>query len=915
MKRVDFAAIMQEPVSSPERTSKRQALKSFASKLKRSTSKRDSTVRCILIPCRICASLTISKGDRSYGNRRKSHLLDVPSVVVESEPNILAEWGNKKSSDLPRPSRDSVAGQYFVGNISKPSQKSPRSSPKQLSHDELVNYFAGAPEFDIRSLRPRVSYRWKLDEESGEPQDFIDVGHGTFEAATLRRRERTRQLRDLVAEDADNQIPMMEVPNMMSLNGREPGTIGLEYFLQMPLADSKRCAEYDDEAFRSKRQLLITSPEDLELRPLNLEYLIHRLNQINDSRRSKDGNEQREKMRGEQKAAELHTELFSNLLSEPEREEDDPPFTDVDAQVVALARVLVTTRLWYDFSLVEHRIRLGQILWPCTDYEDDLTAAFERQSMPTERDILLLQITLACELLIRVELSGFPTSGFSRKLRWDLVLAQRFLDSINIAPKISAEDESPYRNSVLSIATFVTARESLDEDRVDSLDESHAEPIMYPRHEKRQVAGLLKFAETLAWPHTEEIQERFAERVRRHSRGTFSVYGAPMGTPGQTAFGQGNYSAQQKRPQASRTCTAQSLQLLPASAYRADTFDLGGWLSRSWLTGFVLPGESTSHLLISTLLENSPAAVAALGDAANLYQGFVYKSRSYWSKSCVVGRVIAAANGATDCMGWISCSSAPVDQKDGWVNLEVKDLPSSSTPRITDSTALAADSAFVPSEKITVTDVEFTWPVDGFTVLGNEARYHGFSLLPTGTNFELRPTTPSDEPCTEAHLAPIPTSVAFLEFSTKRSSAPVKVTLPLLYDVHFISATPCFPNISRPSTPATIPASSKSRSGQHSRVASTKELPLPPTHPLHSSYALGVIPAATILADNFTDTIQLGEGTVVLDCRGTGELQLLARAWCAKVGENAVVGRVGKTCLGCCVREARGLGVKVVIRV
>ncbi|KAI5198918.1 hypothetical protein E4T39_06508 [Aureobasidium subglaciale] len=901
MKRVDFAAIMQEPVSSPERTSKRQALKSFASKLKRSTSKRDST------------------GDRSQGSRRRSHHLDVPSVVIESEPNILAEWGHKKSTDLPRPSRDSVAGQFFVGNISKSSQKSPRSSPKQLSHDELVNYFAGAPEFDIKSLRPRVSYRWKLDEESGEPQDFVDVGHGTFEAATLRRRERTKQLRDLVAEDADNQIPMMEVPNMMSLNGSEPGTIGLEYFLQMPLADSKRCAEDDDEALRSKRQMLITSPEDLELRPLDLDYLIHRLGQINNSRRSKDGDEHRERMRGEQKAAELHTELFSNLLSEPEREEDDPPFMDLDAQVVALARVLVTTRLWYDFSLVEHRIRLGQILWPCMDYDDDdgddLTALLETQSMPTERDMLLLQIALACELLIRVELTGFPTSGFSRKLRWDLVLAQRFLDSINIAPKISTEDESSYRNSVLSIATFVTARESTDEDRVDSRDESHAEPIMYPRHEKRQVAGLLKFAETLAWPHTEEIQERFAERVRRHSRGTFSVYGAPMGTPAQTALGQGNYFAQQKRPQASRTCTAQSLQLLPASAYRADTFDLGGWLSRSWLTGFVLPGESTSHLLISTLLENSPAAVAALGDAANLYQGFVYKSRSYWSKSCIVGRVIAAANGATDCMGWISCSSAPVDQKDGWVNLEVKDLPSSSTPRISDGTALAVDSAFVPGEKSTVTDVEFTWPVDGFTVLGNEARYHGFSLLPTGTNFELHPTTPSEESSAEAHLAPIPTAVAFLEFSTKRSSQPVKVTLPLLYDVHFISATPCFPNISRPSTPATNAPSTKSRSGRHSRVPSIKDLPLPPAHPLHISYALEVIPAATILADDFTDTIQLGDETVVLDCRGSGELQLLARAWCAKVGENAVVGRVGKTCLGCCVREARGLGVKVVIRV
>ena len=309
--------------------------------------------------------------------------------------------------------------------------------------------------------------------------------------------------------------------------------------------------------------------------------------------------------------------------------------------------------------------------------------------------------------------------------------------------------------------------------------------------------------------------------------------------------------------------------------------------------------------------------MAALGDAANLYQGFVYKSRSYWSKSCVVGRVIAAANGATDCMGWISCSSAPVDQRDGWANLEVKDLPNSATPRISDSTVLAADSAFIPEGKTTVTDTEFNWPVDGFTVLGNEAQYLGFSLLPTGTSFELSPALPSTEfPDNDAHLAPIPTSVACLEFSAKRSNSrpPTKVTLPLLYDVHFISSTPCFPNISRPSTPATNSSSTKSRSRSGTEALS-KELPPPPTHPLHCSYAVEVIPAATILADDFTDTVHLGDETVVLDCRGTGELQLLARAWCAKVGENAVVGRAGKTCLGCCVREARGLGVKVVIRI
>ncbi|KAH0294474.1 hypothetical protein KCU62_g64, partial [Aureobasidium sp. EXF-3399] len=783
--KADFAALMQEPVSSPERTSKRQH---YQERITRRAFSQKSTSGCSLCGRRIPTQHT-----RRVGQQKVNRV--APSIE---------RFGSRT----------------------------------QLSHEDLVNYFAGAPEFEIRSLRPRVSYRWKLDEESGEPQDFVDVSHRTFEAATLRRRERTRQLRDLVAEDAEGQIPMMEVPNMLSLNGNEPGTIGLEYFLQMPLADSKRCAEDEDEAFQAKRQLLATSPEDLELRPLNLEYLIHRLREIGDSRHPRSTDEHHERKRGNRTADELHTELFSNLLVEPEREEDDPPFTNLEGQVVALARVLVTTKTWYDFSLVEHRIRLGQILWPSTDYDDESANDVEDPATPSERDILLLQIALACELLIRVELSGFPTSGFSRKLRWDLVLAQRFLDSINIAPKTSAEDESPCRNSFMSIASFVTARESLDEPRT--------EPIMFPRHEKRQVAGLLRFAEALAWPHTEEIQERFAERVRRHSRdaGRFGVYGAALGTPSQV-LAQSNYFAQQKRPQVGRTATAQSLQLLPASAYGADAFDLGGWLSRSWLTGFVLPGESTSHLLISTLLENSPSAVAALGDAANLYQGFVYKSRSYWSKSCVVGRVIAAANAHP----WINGTDGQTSKSKICQTLPPLAYPTAQFSQPTRHSYLTRRSqSQTPSSP-------GQWM----------ASQHKFRTQRCRC---IRRTLPQRRTSR--------THTNFSSMSRVQCKAQQQLTATNKSDA---------PTPLRPTTTST--SKSRSRSGTE---ALSKELPAPPTHPLHCSYAVEIIPAATILADDFTDTVHLGDETVVLDCRGTGELQLLARAWCAKVGENAVHG-------------------------
>jgi len=100
-----------------------------------------------------------------------------------------------------------------------------------------------------------------------------------------------------------------------------------------------------------------------------------------------------------------------------------------------------------------------------------------------------------------------------------------------------------------------------------------------------------------------------------------------------------------------------------------------GWLSNTYLSGLILPGEGLSHFLISTLLENDQAAIASLGRDACLYGGFRYQHQSFWSKECIVGRVLAAGKGATECMGWISAPVIPKGLKhsgDVWVDIEVE---------------------------------------------------------------------------------------------------------------------------------------------------------------------------------------------------------------------------------------------------
>lgn len=44
------------------------------------------------------------------------------------------------------------------------------------------------------------------------------------------------------------------------------------------------------------------------------------------------------------------------------------------------------------------------------------------------------------------------------------------------------------------------------------------------------------------------------------------------------------------------------------------------------------------------------------------------------------------------------------------------------------------------------------------------------------------------------------------------------------------------------------------------------------------------------------------------------DLEMLARAWCAEKGYNALVSRKGRNCIACSIREARALSWKIVLR-
>ncbi|KAK1813780.1 hypothetical protein LTR12_011834 [Friedmanniomyces endolithicus] len=862
------------------------------------------------------------------------------------------------------------------------------SEIRVLSREEVEEMFVGAPYFNVEKRRV-----WRGGSGRRSSSEVVWWRRVSGMGRTIHRWDMTKEtevrerpLSILSVLEGTGERPgdtLLEVPSMLSANGLDAGTIGFEHFLQLPVADSTVVP--DEPVFFEKRILLYSDPARLGLRELNMEILIDRLTELGGLHAAERNVELVSEPWSEEKIAEMGEDLFAKLV-DGELGTTGAGTGDVTlvTQITALQRVLAERELWHDFSQVEWRIRVGQLLWSSDNVE---TTQLVEQRQPSERDVVLLQITLAAELLVRLDATkrlGLARSDLkaisaaqSRKLQWDVVLAKAFLENLTVAANMRDPlNKANKRSSFFSAMSFMTAKETTEE-----AAESSVQPVLYPKNEALQLSGLLHFAETLQWPHAQDVRTQLEERLtkpkanptseskettKRHSHAWaerpvsgVSLYATPLSSPGfqpttpgaghnrLSYFGGGGGANHRSRarPGLSRMTTAQSMQLLattfpPQDTDRDDGFEVGGWLSRSWLAGLVLPGEPAGHFLISTLLENSPRAIDVLGDAANLYGGFVYQGTGFWSKACVVGRVLAAVAGARECGGWVSvpCIVSQTRLEDGWLDVDVKDVSEVGEgvrgARIQESGKVATASDPLHGAEISSLQVgDFTTPLDGPPVMGNEVTSHGLSIA-------------------APNLEETSSNVAHLTFSSPINAKLARLQVPLTHDVYFIASYPCHPR--RKPTPTTSKTSSPllpapTTEAQQTHTTGTKEdevllpadaaradstgdhslatlslldiekaLPAPPAHPLHKAYRYRVLAVASLLSAPDTVAPRESDGEVlVLDCRGGGkaeDLEVLARAWCAKVGVHALVGREGRTCLGCCVREARGLGVWVVIR-
>lgn len=581
-----------------------------------------------------------------------------------------------------------------------------------LTEDDIEKLFSGAPHFYCRSEShfagaPHPSVAFPFDEEL-EIRDLCDrvpINNKAWSGVSAWPHLTRDVRRDAEKREIEKQrkahfhIKTRERPNMLSMQGLEKGTMGFEAALELPVGDSLNEEQFGFGSIGTKAKAIVEARESMLsekgwLRRLPESDVLDRLMHNGDLYRNNDL-----KTRS---SAETYKDLFHSLL----RPTHVPPIDKQDHhslvnQIDCLLKCLGMPNVWIDLSLVEWRIRLGQILWGRNDGDElddatDISDASSVSERADERFWLLMQVLVATELLIRLDavtegqefglgnLRQIDVVRFERAatpaVKWSLLLARSWLENIQVvrekneaAPAPAVPPKAPHQHTGGWLSSLVS-KVSL------YYHHEHPRPIAPPyhytikgRHGDRQVDGLTHFARKLRWPGLDQYESRISSNAEH----TMEKAQTPMPTSNtidstQTSyFGAwditGNRNKKNERVQAQRRKMAAALHS-------------SGWLSKSYIFGLLLPGEALSHFLMSTLLENDPEAMSRLGSFANLCGGFVYSGMSFWSTSCIVGRVLAAGDGASESMGWISTDIMPEGRRDGWLNICTKDVPGKSAP-------------------------------------------------------------------------------------------------------------------------------------------------------------------------------------------------------------------------------------------
>ncbi|KAJ4298550.1 hypothetical protein N0V88_003580 [Collariella sp. IMI 366227] len=662
-----------------------------------------------------------------------------------------------------------------------------------------------------------------------------------------------------------------ERPNMLSMAGLEKGSVGYQAALELAVADALQEEQWGFEGIGARlpvvidqRQKMLTSKDGLRHveETLIMEQLIK-----NGRRYSKQHPRER------RISSELYNELFLQILHPPTKVLDHRDPYSLAVQIMALVKVLAAPNMWIDFSHVEWRIRLGQLLWD-TSKEDDVDDGSSVKTGDLASDIheerywLLLQILLACELLIRLdaitegeelgmesirpaEIHRFEKDA-NKSVKWSLIMARVWLENIEVVRTEGPERPGSEDKASGWLATL-TKRMSLTRDHGSHGHHNRSTAyVVRGKHVHRQVSGLAHFARRLRWPDADSYVSKISDNCRSVVEGT--PLSTPLASPSSRAdgrrssyFGVPSAEDRPKRPLARRRRISEVLH--PS-----------GWLSKTYVSGLMLPGEGLCHFLMATLLENDPEALSRLGPMANLCGGFVYSGKTFWSTTCIVGRVLAAGKGAVECMGWISSDVTPQGLGEGWLNIEVEETQEDATQIDKKARIWAKRGIEKESNVLGDADPASVFPADFIIPFENVYRdkappsiWIDLKTLKLWAAADSVHTTPTEDygttPMTDASRLPqIHNYAAALTFMVTDldSEELTEHTYSLSKDINFVTAHPCVPSqhiriMKSPSSPTIqqVDLSGSSLSGKTASVMG---------HPLHKSFTYTVLHLSELIS-------------------------------------------------------------------
>ncbi|KAF7547081.1 hypothetical protein G7046_g9122 [Stylonectria norvegica] len=791
---------------------------------------------------------------------------------------------------------DAVATDNAIAPPAKPILKLAKIMAT-LTDNEIEKLFSGAPQFFARSEghstgapNPSVAFPFDEELEIRDLTDHVQIEDKAWSAVTAWP-HLTRDINhDAAAKKKAEEhqtahffIRLRERPNMLSMQGLEKGTMGFSAALELSVGDVLEEEQFGFESVGKKAKVVVETRERMlsatgSLRRLPETEILDRLKRNGELYRD---NDLRKKT-----SIQTYQDLFHTFMRPCNAVVDKRDHYSLTNQINALLKCLGANNVWFDFTHVEWRIRLGQILWGEQDGDDledtssihDAVSANERAE---EKYWLLMQILVATELLLRLDAitegEEYGVESFrpidvvhferaaTRMVKWSLHLARSWLENIDVAKFEGIPQKEPAPPQIPGWLGSLVSKITLHHHHTEATPPSAVYNYeIKGRHGQRQVNGLTHFAKKLQWPGIDTYS--YETKISNNMQNSAAATPVSVATSKSTVSKRSSYFGQwDVRSGYSDKDKVQANRRKLAAALHAK-----GWLSKSYVFGLMLPGEGLYHYLMATLLENDVEAMEKLGPFANLCGGFVYGGKSFWSTSCIVGRVIAAGKGSAECMGWVSSDILPVGLSEGWVNIEVEDIAEDmahlgkkarlwAKKRIEKESSIlgdADDEQVLPADFIIPHENSYSTPPPMINI-----NLRSLELLAPANSIQTTPFTDPTPPSTSSgrktpELLSYPANANFA--ISLDGQAPEAYSFSLSYDVNFVTAHPCAPPqrvrfLKSPTSPTIqqIDVFGSEMLGKSSRSAHRTG------HPLHKFYNYTVIHISELLKKQHTPLSEL----------------------------------------------------------